>query len=109
MNNTDFERLCESIEQAGQIRKGLRKPSRVFHHAPTNVKTIRERLHKAPFAPFHLCLSDGRKVVIRHPDYVAVGGSVVAVTDDEDNFQRIDALHIVSLDDIPAKRKNGKH
>lgn len=44
MNNTDFERLCESIEQAGQIRKGLRKPSRVFHHAPTDVKTIRERL-----------------------------------------------------------------
>ncbi len=44
MNNTDFERLCESIEQAGQIRKGLRKPSRVFHRTPTDVKTIRERL-----------------------------------------------------------------
>lgn len=44
MNNTDFERLCESIQQAGEIRKGLRKPSRVFHHAQPDVKSIRERL-----------------------------------------------------------------
>ena len=44
MNNTDFERLCESIQQAGEIRKGLRKPSRVFHSAQPDVKGIRERL-----------------------------------------------------------------
>ena len=44
MNTTDFNRLCESIQQAGEIRKGLRKPSRVFHHAPPDVKGIRERL-----------------------------------------------------------------
>jgi putative transcriptional regulator len=44
MNNTDFERLCESIKQAGEIRKGLRKPSRVFNYAKPDVKGIRERL-----------------------------------------------------------------
>ncbi len=44
MKNSDFERLCESIQQAGEIRKGLRKPSRVFHHVAPNVKSIRERL-----------------------------------------------------------------
>jgi len=44
MNTTDFERLCESIRQAGEIRKGLRKPSRVFGSAQPNVKGIRERL-----------------------------------------------------------------
>ncbi len=44
MNATDFERLCESIQQAGEIRKGLRKPSRVFYYAQPNVKSIRERL-----------------------------------------------------------------
>ena len=74
-----------------------------------NRKTIRERLHEAPFTPFHLCLSDGRKILIKHPDLVAMGGSVVAVTDEEDNFQRVDALHVVSLDDVRTKRKNGKH
>ena len=44
MKNTDFERLCVSIQQAGEIRKGLRKPSRVFQYAQPDVKAIRERL-----------------------------------------------------------------
>ena len=74
-----------------------------------SMKTIRERLHKAPFLPFNLCLSDGRKVLIRHPDFVALGGSVVAVTDEEDGIQQVDALHVVSLEPVSSKRKNGKH
>ena len=73
-----------------------------------NVKTIRERLLQAPFTPFAMHLSDGRKILVEHPDFVAVGGSVVIVTDQEDNIRRVDSLHIVSLDDVPAKR-NGKH
>ncbi len=44
MNPTDFDRLCESIKQAGEIRQGLRKASRVFKHTEPDVKTIRERL-----------------------------------------------------------------
>jgi putative transcriptional regulator len=44
MKTSDFERLCESIEQAGEIRRGIRKPSRVFRHTPPDVKSIRERL-----------------------------------------------------------------
>ncbi len=44
MNTTDFERLCQSIQQAGDIRKGLSEPSRVFHYTPPDVKGIRERL-----------------------------------------------------------------
>ena len=44
MKTADFERLCQSIQQAGEIRKELRKPSRVFHYAQPNVKSIRERL-----------------------------------------------------------------
>jgi hypothetical protein len=74
-----------------------------------NMKHIRERLHQAPFRPFRICLSDGRQILIKHPDYVAMGGSVIHVLDEEDNTQRIDALHIVSLDDQRSKRKNGKH
>ena len=74
-----------------------------------NVKTIRDRLHQAPFRPFHIRLSDGRRIAVEHPDFVAIGGSVVFVTDDEDNMQRLDSLHIVSLDDVPAKKRNGKH
>lgn len=45
MNDADFEKLCESIKQAGEIKRGIRKPSRVFNAAASpDVKTIRERL-----------------------------------------------------------------
>ena len=74
-----------------------------------NVKTIRERLLQAPFKPFAMHLSDGRKILVKHPEFVAVGGSVVLVTDLEDNVRRVDSLHIVSLDDVPEKKRNGKH
>ncbi len=74
-----------------------------------NRKHIRERLQQAPFKPFRICLSGGRQVLIKHPDYVAMGGSVIHVLDEEGNTHRIDALHVVSLADQRLKRKNGKH
>ncbi len=37
--------LVESIEEAGQIRKGLVKASRVFRYRPVDIKRIRNRLH----------------------------------------------------------------
>jgi hypothetical protein len=73
-----------------------------------NLKTIRERLHQAPFTPFELRLSDGRGIVIKHPDFIALGGSVVVVTDEHDQIRRVDALHVVSVDAVSAGRKNGK-
>ena len=74
-----------------------------------SLKTIRERLHEAPFKPFNLRLSDGRKILVEHPDFISLGGSVVVVTSLDDSIRRLDALHIVSLDDLPAKKRNGKH
>jgi putative transcriptional regulator len=44
MNDEDFQKLCESIRQAGEIRRGRRKPSRVFKHREPDPKAIRDRL-----------------------------------------------------------------
>ena len=44
MNEKDFDLLCESIRQAGEIRRGVRKPSRTFVIEDPNAKAIRERL-----------------------------------------------------------------
>jgi len=44
MNENDFELLCESIRQAGDIRRGVRKPSRTFVIEDPDPKAIRERL-----------------------------------------------------------------
>ena len=44
MNEEDFNMLCESIRQAGEIRRGKRKPSRVTVIFDPDPKAIRERL-----------------------------------------------------------------
>lgn len=44
MNENDFEMLCESIRQAGEIRRGEREPSRTFVIEDPDPKAIRERL-----------------------------------------------------------------
>ena len=44
MNDSDFQKLCESIKEAGEIKKGLLKPSRTHVHADPDPKAIRERL-----------------------------------------------------------------
>jgi len=44
MNDSDFNLLCESIRQAGAIKRGENKPSRVFSHADPDAQAIRQRL-----------------------------------------------------------------
>ena len=73
-----------------------------------NLQTIRDRLHQAPFRPFYIHLSDGRRTRVEHPDFVAIGGNVVFVADMDDTMKRLASLHIVSLDDARAKKRNGK-
>jgi putative transcriptional regulator len=47
MKKQDFEELVESIRQAGRIRRGEAKPSRVAEFAPVDVKAVRLRLGKS--------------------------------------------------------------
>jgi putative transcriptional regulator len=45
MIKKDFNSLLTSVKQAGKIRRGKMKPSRVFSYSVPDVKAIRERLH----------------------------------------------------------------
>ena len=45
MNEFDFANLIESIQQAGQIKKGQIPPSRAFEFTPLDIKKIRAKLH----------------------------------------------------------------
>ncbi len=47
MKKQDFDELTESIQQAGRIRRGEAKPSRVVEFTPVDVKAIRQRLGKS--------------------------------------------------------------
>jgi hypothetical protein len=72
-----------------------------------NLQHLRDRLGPA-FEPFTIALSDGRRFEIPHRDFIAVGKGVVVVLDDTDASHKIDALHIVSIDDpAPQQNSNG--
>lgn len=44
MKASAFKELLESVRQAGEIRRGVRKPSRVTTFKPADVKTLRVEL-----------------------------------------------------------------
>jgi putative transcriptional regulator len=47
MKKKDFENLVSSIREAGRIRRGETKASRVTEFTPVNVKAIRQQLGKS--------------------------------------------------------------
>jgi putative transcriptional regulator len=47
MKKVSFNKLAESVRQAGRIRRGERKAGRVFHFSPADIKEIRLRLKKS--------------------------------------------------------------
>ena len=69
-----------------------------------NPDHIRERL-RIGFKPFEIHLTNGRKFAVPHPEFLIVGRNVVAVLGKNDVVTTIDALHIATVEDLPAKRK----
>lgn len=55
MKETAFKELLTSIRQAGRIRRGILKPSRVTTFRPADVKSVREKL-KASQTEFALMI-----------------------------------------------------
>jgi putative transcriptional regulator len=47
MNEADFGKLTQSIRQAGSIKRGSLKPTRVKNIGPADVRAIRSRLKKS--------------------------------------------------------------
>jgi putative transcriptional regulator len=47
MKRDAFDQLVESVREAGAIRGGVARPSRVFRFAPADVKAIRTKLGKS--------------------------------------------------------------
>jgi len=45
MKTEHFEKLTASIKEAGEIKSGKRKPSRVYEIKPPDIKSVREKLN----------------------------------------------------------------
>ncbi len=72
-----------------------------------NVELIRERLKEAAFRPFAVVTSSGHKYPVPHTDFIFLTRRTVIVADPEGYTTGLDPLHIVALEDTPA-RKNGR-
>ena len=66
-----------------------------------NLDQVRIRLQEG-FRPFALHLSDGRKFEIPHPEFILLGKGIVAVLRKDGLIETVDALHIVSIEDLSA-------
>jgi len=47
MKKDEFDQLTESVRQAGRIRRGELRPSRVFQYRPADIKAIRLKLGRS--------------------------------------------------------------
>ena len=45
MKNIDYSKLVESIKEAGEIKAGGKKPSRIYKIDPPEIKSVREKLN----------------------------------------------------------------
>jgi hypothetical protein len=75
-----------------------------------DLNSIRTALKQQPFQPFTLCLADGRRVPVKHPEFVAMNKRIVIVTDEESDTKILEPLLIVSLEIAAANGNgNGQH
>ena len=76
-------------------------------------KDIYEFVHRQPFRPFRITLTDGRTYDVRHPEMAMVGRSTVTIGMPEngneeliyDRLVTVDLLHIMQIEhvDTPGK------
>lgn len=64
------------------------------------VQDIQQALREEPFSPFYLRLDDGRAIRVAHREAVALTpkGRSIVVMQQDGSTDRIDILHIVSID-----------
>ena len=67
------------------------------------IEQIRKRLDNG-FSPFALGLSDGRRFVVPHRDFIAISTKTIVVIDKDELAVSINPLHVVSVEDTPVSR-----
>jgi hypothetical protein len=66
-------------------------------------ENLTEVIRAAPFRPFVLCLADGDRVEVRHPDFIAyAGGRTAVVIDPDDRSHTIDVMLVTKIEQAPA-------
>ena len=71
------------------------------------IEALDRAIHAQPFRPFAFMMADGRRLPVRHPDFVAFNprGRTCVVIDESDEFDIVDLLLVSSLnfEAVPAR------
>ena len=71
---------------------------------------LRKLLASKPFRAFTLHMADGRKVLVKHPEFVAVApnGRTAVVYQPNSDFEIVDLFLVTSLKLERRRRRSGK-
>lgn len=60
---------------------------------------VKKFMRAVPWQPFTLCLADGRKMHVPHPDFISISraGRTVVLTNVDDEFEMVDVFLILSI------------
>ena len=64
------------------------------------IPMLRELLSASPFRPFVVCLSDGRKLPVPHPDFLTISprGRILWEGRTEDEFAMAMPIHVTGVE-----------
>jgi hypothetical protein len=67
---------------------------------------LRDLLTAHPFKPFVLCLSDGRKLPVPHPDFLTISphGRIIWEGKTEEEFAMAMPFHVTGVEHLRRKR-----
>jgi hypothetical protein len=65
------------------------------------IDLLRKRLENE-FKPFEVCLTDGRRFIIPHRDFIMVSQKAVVIMDRDELPVTVSPFHIVSVDDLTS-------
>jgi hypothetical protein len=80
-----------------------------------NAEQLRDVLRQRPFRPFTICMTDGSRYDVRHPELVLLYKSTVVFGDDTESadgiaqrLQMLSLIHIVRLEYLEDATASGR-
>lgn len=71
------------------------------------IPMLRELLAAHPFKPFAVCLSDGRKLPVPHPEFLTVSphGRIIWEGETEDDFALAMPFHVTGIEILRRRKR----
>lgn len=71
------------------------------------IAMLRELLGADPFKAFAVCLSDGRRLPVHHPDFLLISpnGRIIWEGKSDDDFAIVMPFHVTGVEQLTRRRR----